>query len=356
MTEAKDYPRFVQALLEIKYVAAFVNTRNKDIPEAEGLRIQAACKKFLALTDWPGYKVDPYSGGGGILLHSYINELLAGEALAGEAQTNSKNLVNCNQSTADVLATAVRLSLFGLCQELVQVMNQSVQSLRSLQRQFAETPLMARTCLQDAMPTTLGTLFEGFAEFTERRKEKLETQQKDLLQIWLGGTVIGSGDGASESYRQQIIPALANHTGLALKPRGSFYDAAQNADDLGELSHSLSLLAQGLIKINKDLRLLASGPQQGLNEIVLAKVIPGSTFFSEKNNPTIPETLIQAGFLVLGRSRTAQAALEHAELNLNVFETSAGFAIYESLEILIKGLKIWNQFALKNISLGTRHE
>jgi aspartate ammonia-lyase len=82
-------------------------------------------------------------------------------------------------------------------------------------------------------------------------------------------------------------------------------------------------------------------------------VIPGSSFFGpQKNNPTIPETVIQACFLVFGRTRTALAAIEHAELHLNVFESTAAFSSLESAQILKNALHLLNSHCLPGIQPG----
>src|SRR5206468_3383568 len=135
-----------------------------------------------------------------------------------------------------------------------------------------------------------------------------------LRAVSLGGTVIGSGAGAPARYRERVVPILAAVTGRALVQRDDLPDALQNSDDIGAASAATALLAEGLIKVAQDLRLLASGPQGGFGEIELPHVMEGSSFFAAKQNPLIPETVLQCAFQVLGCDRTVQAAAEHAEL------------------------------------------
>ena len=212
---------------------------------------------------------------------------------------------------------------------------------------------MARTCLRDALPAPLSKLFEGYALVARRQLEQLEGHRQVLEEVNLGGTVIGSGEGAPLTYQALVIPFLSEATGLALKKRESLFDAAQNADRIGNLSATLSQAATSWIKISKDLRLMASGPLTGLNEITLPEAIPGSSFFSGKINPTLPETVIQASFLVLGNHRVVQAAQEHGELFLNVFETCAALKTYESLEALTGALSKLNEHCLKALKINS---
>jgi aspartate ammonia-lyase len=111
-------------------------------------------------------------------------------------------------------------------------------------------------------------------------------------------------------------------------------DALQNSDDIAAVSAQLALLAQALIKIAQDLRLLASGPQGGFGEINLPHVQAGSSFFAGKQNPVIPETVLQCAFQVLGCDRAVQAAVEHGELYLNVFDGLAAVNVLDAIELL----------------------
>ena len=134
--------------------------------------------------------------------------------------------------------------------------------------------------------------------------------------------------------------------------REDLYDAAQNIDDLGEVSASLELMAQAIIKIVKDIRLLSSGPRHGFAEMTLPAVQDGSSFFKGKVNPVVPETVLQACFHIIGSQRAARAALEHGELNLNVFESGAAFHILESIKILADALDLLNLNCLTGISIN----
>lgn len=341
-----DYPEFVRALLQVKLSAAEVNRDAKTLGPESCERIQRAAAELMRGMDFAAFTADPYSGGGGVLINRQMNALLAEAAGVTSAE------VNLGQSTADSCMSAARLALYRVLNPALMALEESVRLLKLNATKFADARSMSRTCLQDALPSTLGVLFEGYAELLARRKAALENVRGGLLAVNLGGTVIGSGEGASPYYRQHIVPALARVTGLAIVQRSNLYDAAQNCDDVASVASELELLARGLIKIAKDLRLLASGPEHGLGEIQLPKVISGSTFFSEKNNPTIPETLIQGAFLILGRTQVAREALAHAELNLNVFEFAGDFALYEAIEVLTRSLVALNSHCLPRITIA----
>jgi aspartate ammonia-lyase len=203
------------------------------------------------------------------------------------------------------------------------------------------------------LPAPLGELFNGYALLTGRQIAELKLRLKCFEEVNLGGTVIGSGEGASLTYQGLVIPFLAELTGLPLKRRENLFDAAQNADLIGFLSASLSQVATSWIKMTKDLRLMGSGPLTGLDEISLPAAIPGSSFFSDKTNPTLPETVLQACFLVLGNHRAVQATQEHAELYLNVFESCAAVKTMESLDLFCESMNKLNEYCLKGLQANS---
>ena len=61
-------------------------------------------------------------------------------------------------------------------------------------------------------------------------------------------------------------------------------------------------------KICSDLRMLASGPRCGLNEINLPQMQPGSSIMPGKVNPVIPEVVNQTSFLVIRLGVTVSLA------------------------------------------------
>ncbi len=109
------------------------------------------------------------------------------------------------------------------------------------------------------------------------------------------------------------------------------------------------LLAEVLIKIAQDLRLLASGPRGGLGEILLPVVQEGSSFYPGKINPVIPETMLQCCFQVLGRERATQFAMERGELNLNVFEGGAAVNIFDAMDMMRHSVETFVERCLKGI-------
>ena len=96
-------------------------------------------------------------------------------------------------------------------------------------------------------------------------------------------------------------------------------------------SSALKRLAVKLSKICNDLRLMASGPRCGLNEINLPPKAPGSSIMPGKVNPVIPEVTNQVCFKVIGNDTTISFAAEAGQLELNVMEPIITESLFESL-------------------------
>lgn len=359
------FPELVQALAIVKMAAAQANLKAGIIDQSVASLISGACKKIL---DYDAvliggyhkqFAVDMLHGGGSIAFNQNINEVIANIAnleaggKAGDyAPVSPKSHVNASQSTADSCSTAFRLAVMSTAKALISACNLCDIQLDQLTERFVGTETVARTCLQDAMLVDATTIFGAWGALLRRRADHIEQTTGALRAVNLGGTVIGTGEGADPKYRDCVVACLSDLTDLPLILRPNLYDAAQNIDDLGEVSCSIELLAQSLIKVASDLRLLSSGPQNGFGELTLPAVQDGSSFFKGKVNPVVPETIMQACFHVIGSQTASRKALEHGELNLNVFESGAVFHILESLKILADSVTLLNSKCLSDLSIN----
>lgn len=344
----RDYPRLIESLAKVKRACALANAEAGVLSTAIAQAIEAACLELEAGEHREQFLVDMLHGGGGIAFNFNLNEVVAnlanlrfGSGVGTYDPVHPKIHVNASQSTADVCHTAFRLAVYNSLQALLAVLAQLYSAFIEKQQAFKEVETLARTCLQDAMTVPLGTIFGAYAAVTKRRSVELSQCTERLRRVNLGGTVIGSGDGAGTPYRQVVIRILSQVTAQELSLRDDLYDAAQNIDDLLAVSAHLRILAQCLIKIAKDLRLLSSGPEAGFGELILPALQQGSSFFTTKINPVVPETLIQACMQVVGCDRAAQSTLEHAELNLNVFEGAAVKNVLDAAEMLQRAVQLF---------------
>ena len=367
-----NYPDYIRALATVKKAAARAN-RDAHVTDARRQgAIERACDSLIRGDHLTQFPVDMLAGGGSIAVNMNLNEVvanLASEDLGGARGSydpvHPKIHVNASQSTADVCHTAVRMTVLSRWNELRRALSQCVETFRAKAAELRPVVTISRTCLQDASPVALGELFGGHAAAIARRTGELEQSMRALAQINLGGTAIGSGSGASALYRRAIVKRLNEIAGQKFTLRPNLYDAAQNIDDLAAVSAQLAMLAEVLIKVAQDLRLLSSGPEAGFGEIILPAVQEGSSIFPGKINPMIPETMLQCCFQVLGCERATRLALERGELNLNVFEGAAAANVFDAIAMMERSITLFadrcvsgivaNKERCRELAAGTRY-
>ena len=351
------YPIYLGALMLVKRAAARANREAGVLDERRARAIDDACDTLRRGAQLDHFPVDLLGGGGGIAVNMNVNEVLAnlanealGSARGSYDPVHPKTHVNASQSTADVCHSAARLALLEHWEALQSPLQDCVAALAAKAAELQPVTTRARTCLQDALPVSLGAHFSGYVALLERRTSELFRSVLALRRINLGGTVIGSGDGASPAYRARVVAVLAEVAGRELWRRDNLYDAAQNLDDLGAVSAQLAQLAEALMKIAQDLRLLSSGPDAGFGELTLPAVQEGSSFFAAKINPVVPETLLQCGFQVLACDRAVRLAVERGELNLNVFEGAAVANLFDAFAMLTRAVPLFTERCVKGIA------
>ncbi|MFW6381542.1 MAG: aspartate ammonia-lyase, partial [Bacillota bacterium] len=301
--------------------------------------------------------VDSIQGGAGTSLNMNMNEVLANRALeivggvkGDYIQIHPNNHVNMGQSTNDVLPTSVRIAVIGLLAEAEQVLQELSRALREKAREFDHILKMGRTQLQDAVPIRLGQEFSAYSGAIERDLKRIRQTVDDLKQVNIGATAIGTGLNADLKYVDNITDRLRELTGLDLKQAEDLVDATQNVDALVEVSSALKTCAINLSKISSDLRLLSSGPRTGINEINLPPVQPGSSIMPGKVNPVIPEVVNQISYQIIGNDTTITMAAEAGQLELNVMLPLLSHNLFQSIDILINGVRTFVRNAVRGIT------
>ncbi len=123
---------------------------------------------------------------------------------------------------------------------------------------------------------------------------------------------------------------LAIESGVPVVLAENLIEATQDTGAYVHLSGVLKRYAVKVSKICNDLRLLASGPRCGFNEINLPAIAPGSSIMPGKINPVIPEVVNQTAYLVIGYDTTITMAAEAGQLELNVMEPVIAYALFSS--------------------------
>ncbi|MGE0004876.1 MAG: aspartate ammonia-lyase [Parvibaculaceae bacterium] len=349
-----DIPHFVSSLIRIKQAAALANLDAGALGRDVATAIVEAGEHWLAHGDATQFCVDIYHGGGGTAANMNINEVLANRA--NEILTGHKGYdvvhpnthVNMAQSTNDVIPSAMKLATHMQLGALDDAMILLTDALGRKEGEFSHVVKIARTCLQDALPITLGQEFSGYRSGCERLLDEARTIRRRCLHIPLGATAVGTGFGTRAGYRVNALAHLRRLSGLDITPESNLFDGLQNADQWIGAAAALKAIGLLLSKISNDLRLLSSGPKAGLGEIELPAVQPGSSIMPGKVNPVIPEMMMQVYFRILGNDATIARACE-GELDLNVWESAIMNAISEAITLLSRSIPIFVEKCLNGI-------
>jgi aspartate ammonia-lyase len=315
----------VTATVLIKKAAAEVNAALGRLDAAVAKAIVIAADEILDGRLRDQFVVDVYQAGAGTSHNMNANEVLANRAseLLGEGRGTYRRVhpndhVNMGQSTNDVFPTATRIALLLGTTALFGAARDLADSLALKSDAFAHVIKTGRTHLQDAVPITLGQEFSGYAACIRRGGEDVVQASRQLEELNIGATAVGTGLNAGEEFRQRVVAHLGRDAKLSVKPADNLFRVTQSMGDVVAYSGAMRRLAVELGKVASDLRLLSMGPRAGLSEISLPAVQPGSSIMPGKVNPSVPEMVNQVCFQVIGCDTTVTMAAEAGQLELNV--------------------------------------
>lgn len=347
--QMKDYPDFVIAIAYVKLAAIQTNHTLGVINDEISGAIAQACRELIEGKLHDNFPIDMMQGGAGTSVNMNANEVIANRALEimghekGEYQYCSPNdHCNCGQSTNDVYPTSIRLALVRMNASLVAALTGLISAFRYKGDEYNDAIKMGRTQLQDAVPMTIGQEFNAYANNLEEEILNLERNVKLLHEINMGGTAIGTGLNAVPGFAKLCAANLSKLTGESFVSASDLVEATPDTGAYVSYSSALKRLAVKLSKICNDLRLMASGPRCGLNEINLPPKAPGSSIMPGKVNPVIPEVTNQVCFKVIGNDTAVCFAAEAGQLELNVMEPVITECLFESL--------IWLKNAIETLT------
>ena len=290
--------------------------------------------------------MDVYQAGAGTSHNMNANEVLANRAneLLGTPRgsytpVHPNDHVNMAQSTNDVIPTAIRLGALALAVKLNGALGALRDAFLAKGREFDDIIKSGRTHLQDAMPIRLGQEFRAYGNTVERNRRRIEMTGDDLRDLGIGGSAVGTGVNVEPAYPALMIKHLCAITGLALREGTDRIQLMQSMGDAAAFSGQLRALACDLGKIASDLRLLASGPRTGLDEIRLPAVQPGSSIMPGKVNPSIPEMVNQVCCQVVGNDACIAMAAEQGQLELNVMMPVIAYDLLQAIGILTNAIR-----------------
>ena len=341
ITGLNMHPEIINSLAYIKKAAAITNCEAGLLDKKRTQAIVQACDEILEGKFREDFIVDPIQGGAGTSLNMNANEVIANRAieiLGGKkgdySVVNPNDHVNCGQSTNDVIPTAGKMTSLRLLKKLKKQLLRLHSALEQKADEFDGVIKMGRTQLQDAVPIRLGQEFKAYSVAILRDLNRMDKAMDEMRTLNMGGTAVGTGLNADESYLRRIVPNLSEISGMDLVQAYDLIDATQNLDSFVAVSGAVKACAVTLSKIANDLRLMSSGPRAGLGEINLPAKQNGSSIMPGKVNPVIPEVVNQVAFNAIGNDMTITMAAEAGQLELNAFEPIIFYCLFQSIDTI----------------------
>ena len=341
ITGLNMHPEIINSLAYIKKACAITNCEVGLLDKKIANAIVQACDEIIAGKFHDDFIVDPIQGGAGTSLNMNANEVIANRAieiLGGEKGdydiVHPNDHVNYGQSTNDVIPTAGKITSLRLLKNLKSELLRLHDTLEKKAEEFDHVIKMGRTQMQDAVPIRLGQEFRAYSVAIMRDIRRMDLAMNEMRTVNMGGTAVGTGINADETYLKRIVPNLSEVANMELVQAFDLIDSTQNLDSFVSVSGAVKACAVTLSKIANDLRLMSSGPRAGFGEINLPARQNGSSIMPGKVNPVIPEVVNQVAFNAIGNDMTITMAAEAGQLELNAFEPIIFYCLFQSIDTI----------------------
>ena len=352
----KAPPAFVDATVRIKRAAALTHKETGRLEANLADAIVKGADEVLAGKHRDQFVVDVYQAGAGTSHNMNVNEVLANRAneiLGGKrgaySPVHPNDHVNMAQSTNDVIPTAIRLACLTELASVKEAFEKLASEFERKGKEFDNVVKSGRTHLQDAMPIRLGQELNAYGGALRRGISRVVEAADYLRDLGIGGSAVGTGVNVEPEYPRLMVKHLRDSAKVDLREGTDRVQLMQSMGDVASFSAQLRVLALDLSKIASDLRLMASGPRTGLDEIRLPAVQPGSSIMPGKVNPSIPEMVNQVCFQVVGNDACVSVAAEHGQLELNVMMPVIAYNVLFSMTILRNAARVLAEKTVKGM-------
>ena len=354
--------RFIRALGVVKKAAAEANLELERIPAEEGRAIVEAADEVVAGAHDDQFPVDVFQTGSGTSSNMNANEVIANRATeiyggeVGSRDIHPNDHVNRGQSSNDVIPTAMHVAgLEALEKDVIPALETLAEALSAKEREFDGVVKTGRTHLQDATPVRLGQEFGGYRTQIQKGVKRVASTSDHLGELALGGTATGTGLNTHPEFPGLAAEFISGETGLEFREADDHFEAQAAHDAMSEAHGALRTVAGSMNKIANDLRLLASGPRNGLGEIEQPENQPGSSIMPGKVNPVVAESVNQLHKQVVGNDAAVSAGAARGELDLNLYKPVLAYNFLQSAKLVANGAETFGERFVGNLEANEEH-
>lgn len=361
VTGRRAHKTLIDAFVMIKRSAAVANIKTEAIDAKRGRAIIKACDIILSGKFHDEFAVDMINSGAGTAFNMNTNEVIAnvaleilGKKLGQYEHLHPNDHVNMSQSSNDTFPTAMHVAILTNLKDTVPAVNILIKSLEKKAKQFSSYKKIGRTHLMDALPVTLGGEFAAYSVSVSKSRDAIVSARKNLEQVALGGTAVGTGANTPKNYRKIAVAELRKVSSLPLKPEPNMQYALQSRFAVANLSGALRNLALEINKVANDIRLMASGPIAGMSEIGIPAVHAGSSIMPGKVNPSLAECMNMICFEIIGNDTTAAYAAQAGQFELNVMLPGMLKSVLDSTDMLKNFLPVFSANLIDGLSANQK--
>jgi 3-carboxy-cis,cis-muconate cycloisomerase len=270
----------VQSMLDFESALARAEAKAGLIPLAASSAISAACRSEKFDLNALAAAV-PASGNLAIPLVKQLTALVA------KQDPEAARFVHWGATSQDAIDTGLILQIRVATTAILSEMDSLWETLAKLADSHRRTPTVARTLLQQALPTSFGFIVAGWLDALLRHRSRLLDLYERAFVLQFGGAV--GTLAALGSNGPAVSKQLAKELSLPL-PSASWHS---HRDRIGEIAAAFGLFAATLNKIAHDLSLHMQTEVAELAE-PHAPGRGGSSTMPHKHNPVACAAILAA--------------------------------------------------------------
>ena len=210
---------------------------------------------------------------------------LAGGEMGSKAPVHPNDHVNRGQSSNDTFPTAMHIAVVCELANMYPRVRRLRDTLERKAKEFDGVVMVGRTHLQDATPIRLGQVLSGWVAQIDFALECVEYSDSRARELAIGGTAVGTGLNAHPRFGELTAEKISEETGIRFTQASNLFAALGAHDALVQVSGSLRVLADALMKIANDVRWYASGPRNGIGELLIPENEPAARSCPGRSTP-----------------------------------------------------------------------
>ena len=339
----------------LKKAAAMANhaVKPERMTDEKLAAISQACDEVISGALNEHFPLVVWQTGSGTQSNMNANEVIANRAneIAGSKLLHPNDDINMSQSSNDTFPTAMHIAaVIAIEDKVVPAIDVLVETFKRLEAENEGIVKSGRTHLQDATPIKFTQEISGWRSSLEKDKKMLLTAVKELKELALGGTAVGTGLNAPAGFAEKAAEAVSELTGKSFITAPNKFHSLTSKDEIVFAHGALKALAADMMKIANDVRWLASGPRDGLGEIFIPENEPGSSIMPGKVNPTQCEQVTMVAVQVIGNDVAVGMAASQGNFELKVFMPVCAYNFLQSARLLAESIISFNN----NCAVGIR--